>query len=159
MRCSNSGPDALRPKTQLLVDLGVARSHSRPYVSNDNPYPQAQFKTLKYFPAFPDRFGSIADARTFCVKFFDHYNHVHRHSWIGRHTPASVHYGTATEIRQQRSATLAAAYNTNPARFRHRQPEPPRLPAAAWINQPQREALINSNQCPVTLFRQIIRCW
>jgi putative transposase len=134
-----------KPVAQLLVDLGVARSHSRPHVSNDNPYSEAQFKTLKYCPAFPDRFGSIADARWFCVEFFDHYNHTHRHAGIGLHTPASVHYGTATEIRQQRCLTLDAAYASNPARFRHRRPEPPKLPDIAWINQPQREALIHSN--------------
>jgi putative transposase len=134
-----------KPVAQLLVDLGVARSHSRPHTSNDNPYSEAQFKTLKYCPAFPDRFGSIADARAFCVEFFDHYNHVHRHSGIGLHTPASVHYGTATEIRERRAVTLDAAYAANPARFRHRRPEPPKLPDAAWINEPQREALIHSN--------------
>ena len=134
-----------KPVSQLLVDLGVARSHSRPHVSNDNPYSEAQFKTLKYCPAFPDRFGSIADARAFCVEFFDHYNHIHRHSGIGLHTPASVHYGTAVKIREQRAITLDAAYQANPDRFRHRRPEPPKLPSVAWINQPQQEALIHSN--------------
>ncbi len=133
-----------KPVAQLLVDLGVARSHSRPHVSNDNPYSEAQFKTLKYCPAFPDRFGSIADARTFCEAFFDYYNHEHRHSGIGLHTPASVHYGTATEIREQRAITLNTAYTTNPARFRHRPPTPPKLPTMAWINQPQRDTLIKS---------------
>lgn len=133
-----------KPVAQLLVDLGVARSHSRPSVSNDNPYSEAQFKTLKYCPTFPARFGSIADARTFCEAFFDHYNHIHRHSGIGLHTPASVHYGTATEIREQRAATLDAAYATNPARFRHRPPTPPKLPSVAWINEPTQEALIRS---------------
>lgn len=133
-----------KPVAQLLVDLGVARSHSRPSVSNDNPYSEANFKTLKYCPAFPARFGSIADARVFCEAFFDHYNHVHRHSGIGLHTPASVHYGTATEIREQRAATLDAAYTANPARFRHRPPTPPKLPTVAWINEPSQEALIQS---------------
>lgn len=133
-----------KPVAQLLVDLGVARSHSRPHVSNDNPYSEAQFKTLKYCPAFPGRFGSIEDARTFCTAFFEHYNHVHRHAGVGLHTPASVHYGTATEIRAQRAVTLEAAYAANPARFRHRRPQPPRLPTVAWINDPTPEALINS---------------
>ena len=133
-----------KPVAQLLVDLGVTRSHSRPSVSNDNPYSEAQFKTLKYCPAFPGRFGSIADARVFCEAFFDHYNHLHRHAGIGLHTPASVHYGTATEIRAARADTLTAAYETNPARFRHRPPTPPKLPDAAWINEPNREALIQS---------------
>ncbi len=135
---------ASKPVVQLLVDLGVARSHSRPHVSNDNPYSEANFKTLKYCPAFPGRFGSIEDARAFCALFFDHYNHVHRHSGIGLHTPASVHYGTATEIRAQRAVTLDAAYATNPARFRHRRPQPPKLPTVAWINEPTPEALIRS---------------
>jgi len=133
-----------KPVAQLLVDLGVARSHSRPHVSNDNPYSEAQFKTLKYCPAFPTRFGSIQDARAFCAEFFEHYNHVHRHAGIGLHTPASVHYGTATEIRVQRAATLDAAYAANPARFRHRRPQPPTLPTAAWINEPSAEANIKS---------------
>lgn len=134
-----------KPVAQLLVDLGVARSHSRPHVSNDNPYSEAAFKTLKYCPAFPDRFGSIHDARTFCETFFSYYNHEHRHSGIGLHTPASVHYGTATEIRAQRAATLDAAYAANPDRFRGRRPAPPKLPTVAWINDPSREALIQND--------------
>jgi putative transposase len=133
-----------KPVAQLLVDLGVDRSHSRPHVSNDNPYSEANFKTLKYCPAFPGRFGCIEDARVFCTVFFDYYNHVHRHSGVGLHTAASVHYGTATEVRAQRAATLDAAYTANPARFRHQRPEPPKLPTVAWINQPTPEALIKS---------------
>jgi len=134
-----------KPVAQLLVDLGVTRSHSRPHVSNDNPYSEAAFKTLKYAPVFPDRFGCLQDARAFCRAFFAYYNGEHRHSGIGLHTPVSVHSGTVHEIRAQRAATLDAAYNANPARFRHRRPQPPTLPDAAWINQPQREALIQSN--------------
>lgn len=133
-----------KPVAQLLVDLGVARSHSRPHTSNDNPYSEANFKTLKYCPAFPGRFGSIQDARAFCTAFFEHYNHVHRHAGIGLHTPASVHYGTAAEIRAKRKDTLDAAYAANPARFNHRRPSPPTLPAVAWINDPSREALIKN---------------
>jgi putative transposase len=133
-----------KPVAQLLVDLGVARSHSRPHVSNDNPYSEASFKTLKYCPAFPGRFGSIEDARAFCAVFFDHYNHVHRHAGIGLHTPASVHYGTASEVRAQRQVTLDAAYAANPSRFRHRPPAPPKLPTVAWINEPAQESLIKS---------------
>ena len=133
-----------KPVAQLLVDLGVARSHSRPHVSNDNPYSEAQFKTLKYCPTFPGRFGSSEHARAFCAAFFDHYNHEHRHAGIGLHTPASVHYGTATEIRAQRAATLDAAYAANPARFGHQPPSPPKLPTVAWINEPSPEALIKS---------------
>ena len=97
-----------------------------------------------YCPAFPGRFGSLADARAFCETFFAYYNHEHRHSGIGLHTPASVHYGTATQVRAQRAVTLDAAYAVHPDRFRRR-PVPPKLPDAAWINQPSREALIQSN--------------
>ena len=114
-------------------------------MSNDNPFSEAQFKTLKYCPAFPGRFGSLADARAFCEQFFAYYNHQHRHSGLGLHTPASVHHGTASQVRQQRRATLHTAYQAHPARFRHRRPEPPKLPTAAWINQPSREALIQNN--------------
>jgi putative transposase len=134
-----------KPVVQLLIDLGVDRSHSRPHVSNDNPYSEANFKTLKYCPAFPSRFGSIEDARAFCAAFFEYYNHVHRHVGIGLHTPASVHYGEAEEIRSKRAVTLETAYAANPARFRHRLPTPPKLPTVAWINEPTPEALIRSS--------------
>ena len=108
-----------KPVALLLADLGVVRSHSRPKVSNDNPYSESAFKTLKYCPAFPDRFGSIADARAFCEEFFTYYNHQHRHSGIGLHTPASVHYGTADEIRQMRAEVLDAAHARHPDRPRY----------------------------------------
>jgi putative transposase len=124
-----------KPVALLLADLGVVRSHSRPKVSNDNPYSEAAFKTLKYCPAFPDRFGSLGDARGFCQRFFDYYNHAHRHSGIGLHTAASVHLGTATQIRAGRAEVLAAAHTRHPNRFR-RPPQPPRLPTAVWINRP-----------------------
>ena len=133
-----------KPVAQLLVDLGVARSHCRPHVSNDNPYSEAAFKTLKYAPVFPDRFGSLPDARSFCEAFFSYYNHEHRHAGIGLHTPASVHFGTATEVRAQRQQTLNAAYAAHPERFGNRRPQPPKLPTVAWINQPTQEALIQS---------------
>ena len=121
---------------ELLSDLGVGRTHSRPHVSNDNPYSEAVNKTLKYCPAFPTRFGSIEDARAFCAAFFEYYNHEHRHSGIGLHTAASVHYGTAEEIRARRAETLDAAYAANPRRFCGRRPTPPKLPTVAWINNP-----------------------
>ncbi len=124
-----------KPVSELLVDLGVLRSHSRPRTSNDNPYSEAQFKTLKYMPDFPDRFGSLEDARAFCDRFFMAYNHEHRHSGIGMHTPASVHFGTAQQIRAQRQDTLNRAYAEHPERFTRR-PRPPQLPEVAWINQP-----------------------
>ena len=130
---------------ELLADLGISRTHSRPQVSNDNPYSESAFKTLKYCPAFPERFGGIADARAFCEQFFSYYNHEHRHSGIGLHTAASVHYGTATEVRAQRAVTLDAAYAANPARFRHRRPSPPKLPTVAWINKPTIENDVQKN--------------
>jgi len=133
-----------KPVAQLLLDLGVARTHSRPHVSNDNPYSESNFKTLKYCPAFPGSFGSIQDARTFCSSFFEYYNHEHRHSGIGLHTAASVHYGTATAIRELRQQTLDDAYAANPDRFSNRRPTPPKLPTVAWINKPTPEALIHS---------------
>jgi putative transposase len=133
-----------KPVAQLLVDLGVMRTHSRPHISNDNPYSEANFKTLKYCPAFPGRFGSIEDARSFCATFFEYYNHDHRHSGIALHTAASVHYGTADEVRALRQQTLDAAYAANPDRFCHRTPTAPKLPTVAWINQPTPEALIQS---------------
>ena len=133
-----------KPVAQLLLDLGVERSHSRPHVSNDNPYSEAAFKTLKYAPVFPTSFGSLQDARAFCEAFFAYYNHEHRHSGIGLHTPASVHHGTATQVRAQRQSTLDAAYAANPERFTRQRPEAPKLPVAAWINQPSQEALIQT---------------
>ena len=133
-----------KPVAHLMVDLGVARSHSRPHVSNDNPYSEAAFKTLKYAPVFPDRFGSLADARAFGETFFAYYNHEHHHSGIGLHTPASVHYGTAVEVRAQRQQTLNTAYAAHPERFGNRRPQPPKLPTTAWINQPSQEALIQT---------------
>jgi putative transposase len=124
-----------QPVSSLLALLGIDQSHSRPHVSNDNPYSEANFKTLKYCPAFPGDFGSVQDARAFCKVFFSYYNNEHRHSGIGLHTPASVHDGTAGQIQARRAAVLEAAYAANPERFRRR-PTPPKLPAKVWINQP-----------------------
>jgi len=124
-----------KPVSALLTDLAILQSHSRPKVSNDNPYSESQFKTVKYCPAFPGRFGSVQDARRFCGKFFDYYNHEHRHSGIGLHTPYTVHIGTAPAIREKRQAVLNAAYAANPDRFTRR-PTAPALPEVAWINEP-----------------------
>lgn len=135
VHADRGGAMVSKPVSELLVDLGVLRSHSRPRTSNDNPYSEAQFKTLKYMPDFPDRFGSLEDARAFCDRFFTAYNHEHRHSGIGMHTPASVHFGTAQQIRAQRQVTLNRAYAQHPERFARR-PRPPKLPEVAWINQP-----------------------
>jgi putative transposase len=125
-----------KPVAVLLAELGVTRTHSRPHVSNDNPYSEAAFKTLKYCPAFPERFGSIEDARAFCAEFFEYYNHHHRHSGIALHTPASVHFGTADDMQAARADVLEAAYAANPRRFCNRKPRLPRMPTIAWINKP-----------------------
>ena len=125
----------------LLSDLGVTKTHSRPHVSNDNPYSEAQFKTLKYCPQFPERFGSIQDARVFCQYFFNWYNKEHRHSGIALMTPEQVHYRIDQQILKHRSDVLAAAFEKNPNRFKGRQPVPTSLPMAAWINRPETDQL------------------
>lgn len=124
-----------KPLASLLVDLDVTRSHNRPRTSNDNPYSEAQFKTMKYVPDYPHRFTSIGHARAWMEEFTTWYNHEHRHSGIGLHTPASVHYGTAEDIRDARQATLDAAYAAHPERFRRR-PNAPKLPVRVTINDP-----------------------
>jgi putative transposase len=125
-----------RTVSQLLADLGVLQSHSRPHVSNDNPYSESQFKTLKYSPTFPKRFANIASARLFCDRFFQHYNHEHRHSGIGLHTPADVHFGMAEVVREKRQEVLDSAFETMPGRFR-RPPQAPRIPEVTSINRPE----------------------
>jgi putative transposase len=127
---------ASKPVALLLADLGVTKSHSRPHCSNDNPYSEAQFKTLKYRPEFPARFGSIEDARAFCQRFFRWYNHEHHHSGLGLHTPADVHFGRAPVIQLERARVLEAAYATHPERFVRQLPLPPALPGPVWINRP-----------------------
>ena len=121
----------------LLADLGVDKSHSRPYVSNDNPYSEAQFKTMKYRPDYPDCFGCLADARTWAQPFFDWYNNQHRHVGLGLMTPATVHYGLAEGLTARRQVVLAGAYTQHPERFVKGRPSPPQLPGAVWINPPQ----------------------
>lgn len=125
-----------KPVAFLLADLGITRTHSRPYTSSDNPYSEAQFKTLKYRPGFPERFGSIEQARAFCRPFFDWYNHEHRHSGIGLMTPDVVHHGRAEALHAERARILAAAHAATPERFVRGAPRPPALPRAAWINRP-----------------------
>jgi putative transposase len=125
-----------KPVAMLLADLGVTRSHSRPHVSNDNPYSESQFKTLKHHPTFPDRFGCLQDARSFCQRFFGWYNLEHRHSGIALLTPADVHLGRAAQITLARGAVLDAAFAAHPERFVRKPPQPPRLPEQVWINEP-----------------------
>jgi len=129
-----------KPVAALLVDLDVTKTHSRPHTSDDNPYSEAQFKTFKYRPEFPERFGSIEDARAHCQSFFQWYNTVHRHSGIALMTPQAVHYGTAAALTQQRAVTLNAAFAANPIRFKGLPPKPIQLPTAAWINPPKKDA-------------------
>jgi putative transposase len=125
-----------KPVAFLLADLAVTKTHSRPYTSTDNPYSEAQFKTLKYRPDFPDRFQSIEHARDFGRSFFDWYHHEHRHSGIGLMTPAAMHCGRAEPIQAERARVLASAYAAHPERFIRGVPRPPELPTAAWINKP-----------------------
>jgi putative transposase len=123
----------------LLADLGVTKTHSRPHVSNDNPFSESAFKTLKYRPGFPDRFGSEQDARAHCRRFFDWYNHEHRHGALGLCTPNEVHRGLAAETRDRRAAVLDAAFLAHPERFPRGRPIPPSLPTEVWINKPEPE--------------------
>ena len=125
-----------KPVALLLADLGVTKTHSRPHTSDDNPYSEAQFKTLKYRPDFPERFGSIEDSRSFCQDFFPWYNKEHRHTGIGLHTPEAVHYGLAQDIQIARGEVLRTAYEAHPERFVKKIPVPPMLPEAVWINKP-----------------------
>lgn len=125
----------------LMADLGVIKTHSRPHVSNDNPFSESHFKTLKYRPDFPERFGSLQDARAFCARFFEWYNNHHRHSGIGWMKPADVHDGRALSVREERARVLDAAYKLRPERFVRKPPAPPALPTAVWINPPTAKAL------------------
>jgi putative transposase len=135
---------------QLLATLGATKSHSRPHVSNDNPFSESQFKTMKYRPEFPDRFGSQEDARSFCQGFFAWYNNEHYHSGIGLLTPATVHYGQAAEVCNQRGKILDAAYRAHPERFVNKRPEPLAVPEKVWINPPAE----NEKGLPATVDRQ-----
>ena len=128
-----------KPVAFLLADLGVTKSHSRPYVSNDNPFSEAWFKTLKYRPDFPKRFGSIEDARAHCQAFFGWYNGEHRHSGIAMLTPEVLHYGEADRVIKVRSETLGAAFKAHPKRFKGKRPIPKAPPKAVWINPPKPE--------------------
>jgi len=140
-----------KPVAALLVDLDIVKSHSRPHVSDDNPYSESQFKTMKYRPDFPARCGSIEDARAHCQVFFAWYNTMHRHSGIGYMTPHNVHYGHAAALREVRQAALDAAFLASPSRFKGRRPEPTALPTAAWINPPSSETAAPQSPQPCTV--------
>ena len=139
-----------KPVAFLLADLGVTQSHSRPHVSDDNPFSEAQFKTLKYRPDFPTRFGSIEAARLHCQRFFAWYNDEHRHTGLGLHVPADVHYGTADAVRDKRAGVLTTAFAAHPERFVGKPPEPPALPTGSAINPP------NNSEEPLSKTRSTV---
>lgn len=138
LHADRGGPMKAKATALMLADLGVTKSHSRPHTSNDNPFSEAQFKTLKYQPEFPERFGCIADAKAFCRAFFTWYNQDHHHAGLGLMTPDQVHYGQAGAVHAARTEILKKAYHTNPERFVRKMPEPPPIPTATWINPPQK---------------------
>ena len=140
LHADRGGPMIAKSLAMLLGDLGVTKSHSRPYVSDDNPFSEAQFKTMKYRPNYPKRFGDQVDARSWARNFFDWYNNEHYHSGIGLLTPADVHYGRAAQKIQERQSVLQLAYQKNPDRFVKGVPKPPHLPEAVWINPPKKPA-------------------
>jgi len=129
----------------LLADLGVTKTHSRPRTSDDNPYSEAQFKTLKYRPDFPERFGSIQDAQAHCQRFFHWYNQHHKHSGIAMLTPQTVHYGHTDHVLNQRQKTLNLAFDRHPSRFKGQRPRPLSLPEAAWINKPNHHSEVTTH--------------
>ena len=136
LHADRGGPMKAKATALLLADLGVTKSHSRPYTSNDNPFSESCFKTLKYQPQFPKRFGCIEDAKSFCRCFFDWYNRDHHHAGIGLMTPNQVHYGQVDAVYAARQKILDSAFETNPQRFVKTSPKPPRKPTAVWINPP-----------------------
>jgi putative transposase len=136
LHADRGGPMMAKPTAFLLADLGVTKSHSRPHTSNDNPFSEAHFKTLKYQPQFPKRFGCIEDARIFCRRFFTWYNQDHHHVGIGLMTPDQVHFGQAELVHAARQDVLTQAYQANPERFVSSAPKPPTKPTATWINPP-----------------------
>ena len=140
LHADRGGAMRSKPVALLLADLGVVKTHSRPQVSNDNPFSEAQFRTLKYCPLFPDRFGSIEDGRAFGQTFFRWYNQEHRHSGLGFLTPAVVHFGQAATVRAHRDRVLTAAYAAHPERFVNGRPHPADLPHAVWINPPVKKS-------------------
>ena len=135
---ADRGP-SMRSKcvAHLLADLGVTKTHTRPYTSTDNPYSESHFKTLKYCPEFPGRFGSPQDARAFGRVFFPWYNREHRHSGIAYLTPEAVHYGDGARLIEKRRVVLGQAYELHPERFVRGRPSPQQLPDAVWINPPE----------------------
>jgi transposase InsO family protein len=139
LHADRGGPMKAKATAWLLADLGVTKSHSRPHVSNDNPFSESHFKTLKYQPRFPKCFGCIEDAKQFCREFFSWYNEAHHHAGLGLMTPNQVHYGQIDAIHAARQRTLNAAFAAHPERFVKKPPNPPDKPTAVWINPPQHQ--------------------
>lgn len=137
LHADNGAPMKAKTVAQLMTDLGVTESHSRPHVSDDNPFSEAQFKTMKYQPDYPNRFASVSDAQSWARRFFAWYNNDHHHTGLGLLTPATVHFGHAPQVLAARQNTLDIAFAAHPERFVHGAPTPPSLPAAVWINQPK----------------------
>jgi putative transposase len=144
-----------KPVAFLLAELGVTKTHSRPYVSNDNPYSESQFKTMKYRPEFPERFGSYQDARGFCGEFFPWYNQEHHHSGLGFLTSFEVHFGKAEQQREKRALVLRRAFEENPERFVRGLPTPPALPEQVWINKPRAAAPLSDSEVLGAIIGQI----
>lgn len=151
IHADRGGSMVAKPVALLLTDLGVVKSHSRPHVSNDNPFSEAQFKTLKYRHDYPDRFGCQADARAWAQTFFTWYNTEHRHIGIGLMTPQSVHFGQAAQLFTNRQRVLQQAYAAHPERFVNGLPQPPQLPTAVWINPPKKDDLPEKTAIPVSV--------
>ena len=143
IHADRGGPMIAKPITLLMNDLGVTKTHSRPRVPDDNPYSEAHFRTLKYSPTYPERFGSLLDARQWSQRFFTWYNQQHHHSGLALLTPADVHHGRSEEILTQRQAVLQQAFRTHPERFVKGRPTPAQLPNAVWINQPAPDISLN----------------
>jgi transposase InsO family protein len=144
LHADRGGPMRAKATALLLDDLGVTKSHSRPHTSNDNPFSESHFKTMKYQPQFPQRFGCIQHAKTFCRGFFDWYNQDHHHAGIGLMTPDQVHYGQVDRVHAARQTTLDGAFSRNPERFVRKQPEPPAKPIATWINPPSHQPTVQA---------------
>jgi putative transposase len=139
LHADRGGPMIAQTLTQKLVDLGVTKTHSRPYTPNDNPFSESQFKTMKYRPDYPERFDNLETSLVWGRQFFPWYNNEHRHSSLGLMTPYTVHYGLDSKLTARRQATLLSVYERHPERFVHGPPTPPQLPAAVWINPPVME--------------------
>jgi len=151
LHADRGAPMKAKPLVQFLSEMDVLRSHSRPHVSDDNPFSESQFRTMKYHPTFPDKFGGLDDGLTFCRCFFPWYNNEHHHSGIAYLTPSDVHYGRAKDVLRRRSAALDVAFAAHPERFVRRPPQPALLPAAVWINPPKPAPLPEAGRGPAPI--------